>query len=82
MSAPHPSDAADAILVPRARLAEVKAEIDQLRAERERLAADRDRLSAELSALTEEHRNLRDHLTGSIREVARLTDEVVRLRQG
>lgn len=71
MSAPT----SDAILVPRARLAEVKAEIDDLRAERERLAA-------ELSALQEEHRNLRDHLTGSIREVARLTDEVERLRQG
>ena len=75
MSAPHPSDAADAILVPRARLAEVKAEIDQLRAER-------DRLTSELAAVQEEHRNLRDHLTGSIREVSRLTDEVARLRQG
>lgn len=82
MSAPHPSDAADAILVPRARLAEVKAEIDQLRAERERLVAEHARLRTELAALQEEHRNLRDHLTGSIREVARLSDEVERLREG
>ena len=82
MSAPQPSDAADAILVPRSRLAEVKAEIDQLRTERDRLVADQTRLRAEFAALQEEHRNLRDHLTGSIREVARLSDEVERLREG
>lgn len=60
------SDDADTIRVPKARLREVKAEIDQLK--------------QELSALREEHENLRAHLKGSIREVARLKDENERLR--
>ena len=61
------SDDADIIRVPKARLREVKAEIDQLK--------------AELAALREEHDNLRAHLKGSIREVARLTDENESLRR-
>ena len=65
-------DDADIIRVPRARLREVKDEIDGLTAERERLAR-------ELAELQEEHRNLRAHLTGSLREVARLTEDVQRL---
>ena len=60
------SDDADIIRVPKARLREVKAEIDDLK--------------GQLSALREEHENLRAHLKGSIREVARLTEEVQRLR--
>lgn len=63
----------DIIRVPRARLREVKEEIDAL-------TVERDRLQTELAALQEEHTNLRDHLTGSIREVARLSEEVERLR--
>ena len=63
------SDDADIIRVPRARLREVKDEIDGLQAER-------DRLTRELAALQEEHRNLRAHLTGSLKEVARLTEQV------
>ena len=61
------SDDADIIRVPKARLREVKAEIDQLK--------------TELAALREEHENLRVHLKGSIREVARLTDENESLRR-
>ena len=60
------SDDADIIRVPKARLREVKAEIDELK--------------GQLAALREEHENLRAHLKGSIREVARLTEEVERLR--
>ena len=60
------SDDADIIRVPKARLREVKAEIDQLK--------------GELADLREEHENLRAHLQGSIREVARLTKENERLR--
>ena len=63
----------DVIRVPKARLREVKREIDEL-------TVERDRLRRELADLQEEHRNLRDHLTGSIREVSRLTEEVERLR--
>ena len=66
-------DDADIIRVPRARLREVKDEIDGLTAERERLAR-------ELAELQEEHRNLRAHLTGSLKEVARLTEELERRR--
>ncbi len=68
------SDAdADIIRVPRSRLREVKDEIDALQSER-------DRLTRELAALQEEHRNLRAHLTGSLKEVARLTEENESLR--
>ena len=67
------ADAADIIRVPRARLREVKDEIDALHAERDRLTRD-------LAALQEEHRNLRAHLTGSLKEVARLTEAVESLR--
>lgn len=66
-------DDADIIRVPRARLREVKDEIDALQEER-------DRLTRELGALQEEHRNLRVHLTGSLKEVARLAEENERLR--
>ena len=64
---------ADIIRVPRSRLREVKDEIDALQTER-------DRLTRELAALQEEHRNLRAHLTGSLQEVARLTEENAALR--
>ena len=67
------SDDADIIRVPKARLREVKGEIDALKAER-------DRLVKELEELREEHENLRAHLKGSIQEVARLTRENERLR--
>ena len=60
------SDDADTIRVPKARLREVKAEID--------------RLQHELAALREEHENLRAHLKGSIQQVDRLTRENERLR--
>ena len=60
------SDDADTIRVPKARLREVKAEIDQL--------------TADLAALRQEHDNLRAHLKGSIQEVRRLTEENERLR--
>ena len=60
------SDDADIIRVPKARLREVKQEIDQLK--------------SELSSLREEHENLRVHLKGSIQEVARLKAENDRLR--
>ena len=56
----------DIIRVPKARLREVKAEIDQLK--------------AKLADLQEEHENLRAHLKGSIQEVARLTEENASLR--
>ncbi|OZC03792.1 hypothetical protein [Rubricoccus marinus] len=58
----------DTIRVPKARLREVKQEIDDLQAERDRLRAD-------LAALREEHENLRAHLTGSIREIAKLKEQ-------
>ena len=70
---PTTGDDADIIRVPRARLREVKDEIDAL-------TAERDRLTRDLAALQEEHRNLRAHLTGSLKEVARLTEEVDTLR--
>ena len=57
----------DTIRVPKARLREVKQEIDALQSER-------DRLRSELAALREEHENLRAHLTGSIREIAKLKE--------
>lgn len=60
------SDDADIIRVPKARLREVKAEIDQLK--------------RQLADLREEHENLRAHLKGSIQEVDRLTRENERLR--
>ena len=60
------SDDADTIRVSKARLREVKAEIEQLQ--------------GELAALRETHENLREHLKGSIAEVARLTEENERLR--
>ncbi|HEX8386408.1 MAG TPA: hypothetical protein VF576_09500 [Rubricoccaceae bacterium] len=66
-------DTDDIIRVPRARLREVKDEIDALQTER-------DRLTRELAELQEEHRNLRAHLTGSLKEVARLTEENETLR--
>ena len=66
-------DTEDIIRVPRARLREVKDEIDAL-------TAERDRLTRDLAALQEEHRNLRAHLTGSLKEVARLAEEVETLR--
>ena len=56
----------DTIRVPKARLREVKAEIDQL--------------TRELAALRQEHESLRAHLKGSIQEVARLTEENESLR--
>ena len=68
------SDDADIIRVPKARLREVKDEIDAL-------TVERDRLVAELGELREEHENLRAHLKGSIQEVARLTRENDRLRE-
>lgn len=71
MSDTLPDD--DIIRVPRSRLREVKDEIDGLH-------VDRDRLARELAALQEEHRNLRAHLTGSLKEVARLAEEVEALR--
>jgi regulator of replication initiation timing len=61
------SDDADTIRVPKARLREVKEEID--------------RLQHELAALREEHENLRAHLKGSIQQVDRLTKENERLRR-
>lgn len=65
-----PRDSGDDIIrVPRSRLREVKDEIDGLHVER-------DRLARELAALQEEHRNLRAHLTGSLKEVARLAAEL------
>lgn len=70
------SDDADYIRVPRARLLEVKHENETLRAERERLAAEADDLRRRLRALTEEHENLKAHLTGSIRELARLRGDL------
>lgn len=75
MSDTPPSESADTdiIRVPRARLREVKDEIDALHAERDRLTRD-------LAALQEEHRNLRAHLTGSLKEVARLSEQVEALR--
>ena len=57
---------ADTIRVPKARLREVKLEIDSLR--------------AELEALREEHDNLRAHLTGSIKELDRLRSENASLK--
>lgn len=60
------SDDADTIRVPKARLREVKEEIDHLK--------------RELAALREEHENLRAHLKGSIQQVDRLTKENERLR--
>ena len=57
---------ADTIRVPKARLREVKLEIDTLR--------------AELEALREEHDNLRAHLTGSVQELDRLRKENAQLR--
>ncbi|HEX8298009.1 MAG TPA: hypothetical protein VF594_02515 [Rubricoccaceae bacterium] len=66
-------DSDDIIRVPRARLREVKDEIDGL-------TAERDRLTRELAELQEEHRNLRTHLTGSLKEIARLSGEVDALR--
>lgn len=57
----------DTIRVPKARLREVKGEID--------------RLAAELAELRQEHENLRAHLKGSIQEVARLTEENESLRR-
>ena len=56
----------DTIRVSKARLREVKGEID--------------RLQSELDELREEHENLRAHLTGSIQEIDRLTKENARLR--
>lgn len=56
----------DTIRVPKARLREVKAEIDGL--------------TRELADLRQEHENLRAHLKGSIQEVARLTEENEALR--
>ncbi len=56
----------DTIRVPKARLREVKAEID--------------RLKIDLAELREEHESLRAHLKGSIQEVARLTEENASLR--
>ena len=70
---PAAGDTDDIIRVPRARLREVKDEIDGL-------TAERDRLTRELADLQEEHRNLRAHLTGSLKEVARLAGEVDTLR--
>lgn len=60
------TDDDDTIRVPKARLREVKGEIDDL--------------TGQLAALREEHENLRAHLKGSIQEVKRLTDENERLR--
>ncbi|MEM1057004.1 MAG: hypothetical protein AAGI52_15885 [Bacteroidota bacterium] len=59
----------DTIRVPKARLREVKAEIDGLTVERDQLRRD-------LAALREEHDNLRAHLTGSIREIAKLKEQL------
>lgn len=64
----------DTIRVPKARLREVKQEIDSLQAERTALVEERDRLRDELETLQEEHDNLRVHLTGSIREIAKLKE--------
>lgn len=67
------SDDADTIRVPKARLREVKGEIDAL-------TAERDRLRAELASLQEAHENLRAHLKGSLQQVDRLTKENAQLR--
>lgn len=66
------TDDADIIRVPRARLREVKQQLDDL-------TAERDRIEADLAQLREEHQNLRVHLTGSLKEVARLSEENDRL---
>lgn len=65
----------DTIRVPTARLREVKQEIDDLQAERATLQAELRDLRAELAELREEHDNLRVHLTGSIREIAKLKED-------
>lgn len=57
----------DTIPVPKARLREIKREVDTLQEER-------DLLAEELRRLREEHEELREHLTGSIREVVRLRE--------
>lgn len=67
MTDPSETSGEDTIRVSTSRLREVKDEID--------------RLQRELAALREEHENLRAHLTGSIREVDRLTKENARLRR-
>ncbi len=64
------SDDADTIRVPKARLREVKREIDSLRDER-------DNLVRQLAAMREEHENLRVHLTGSLKELARIKERSV-----
>ncbi|GAB5536029.1 MAG: hypothetical protein Rubg2KO_22780 [Rubricoccaceae bacterium] len=64
------SDDADTIRVPKARLREVKREIDSLRDER-------DGLVRQLAELREEHENLRVHLTGSLKELARFKERSV-----
>jgi len=64
------SDDADTIRVPKARLREVKREIDSLRDER-------DGLTRQLAELRQEHENLRVHLTGSLKELARLKERSV-----
>lgn len=75
------SEDADIIRVPKERLREVKRQIDSLQVERERLTGELDAATKHMDAmraahatLQEEHTNLRAHLTGSLREVARLTE--------
>jgi chromosome segregation ATPase len=81
------SDDADIIRVPKERLREVKRQIDALQVERERLAGEvaearraLQTLQQQHDGLREEHANLRAHLTGSLREIARLSEGADRPR--
>ncbi len=80
------SDDVNIIRVPKERLREVKNQIDSLQVERDRLTGEladahrqMDAMRAAHASLQEEHANLRAHLTGSLKEVARLTEQVERL---
>lgn len=62
------------MLVSKTRLAEIKREMDALHAERDRLAEEVQHLRAQHAELEVAHDNLREHLRGSIREIARLQE--------
>ena len=72
-SAPPP---AGKMLVSKTRLAEIKREMDALHAERDRLAERVQQLQAQHAELETAHENLREHLRGSIVEIARLQEVV------